>query len=41
MRTQYALAAERGNAGVARLYDALDPGVLQLVAQTCAAAEDG
>jgi multiphosphoryl transfer protein len=37
--TQYALAAERGNAGVAAVYDALDPGVLQLVAQTCAAAE--
>ena len=37
--TQYALAAERGNAGVAALSDALDPGVLQLVAATCRAAE--
>jgi phosphocarrier protein FPr len=37
--TQYALAAERGNAAVAGVYDALDPGVLQLIAQTCAAAE--
>ncbi|BEP16185.1 phosphoenolpyruvate--protein phosphotransferase [Acidothermaceae bacterium B102] len=37
--TQYALAAERGNAGVAGLYDALDPGVLSLIAQTCVAAE--
>ena len=37
--TQYALAAERGNAGVAALFDVLDPGVLQLVAQTCAAAD--
>ena len=37
--TQYALAAERGNPGVASLYDALDPGVLQLIAATCTAAE--
>jgi multiphosphoryl transfer protein len=36
--TQYTLAAERGNPAVAALSDALDPGVLQLIAQTCAAA---
>src|SRR6185503_4417714 len=30
--TQYALAAERGNAAVAALADPLDPGVLALVA---------
>jgi phosphoenolpyruvate-protein phosphotransferase/dihydroxyacetone kinase phosphotransfer subunit len=36
--TQYALAAERGNAAVAALSDALDPGVLQLVAHVCRAA---
>jgi phosphocarrier protein FPr len=37
--TQYTLAAERGNATVAQLADALDPGVLQLVARVCRAAE--
>jgi multiphosphoryl transfer protein len=37
--TQYALAAERGNPHVSALYDVLDPGVLQLIAQTCSAAE--
>jgi phosphocarrier protein FPr len=37
--TQYALAAERGNPYVAALSDALDPGVLRLVAATCQAAE--
>jgi multiphosphoryl transfer protein len=36
--TQYTLAAERGNPAVAALSDALDPGVLQLIAQTCHAA---
>ena len=36
--TQYTLAAERGNPAVATLSDALDPGVLQLIAQTCTAA---
>ena len=36
--TQYTLAAERGNPSVAALSDALDPGVLQLIAHTCAAA---
>jgi phosphocarrier protein FPr len=36
--TQYTLAAERGNPAVAALSDALDPGVLQLIARTCAAA---
>jgi len=36
--TQYALAAERGNAAVAGLADALDPGVLQLIAHVCHAA---
>ena len=30
--TQYALAAERGNAGVAALADSLDPAILQLIA---------
>jgi phosphocarrier protein FPr len=33
--TQYALAAERGNAAVAQLSDALDPGVLRLVSEVC------
>ncbi|MFG1609237.1 phosphoenolpyruvate--protein phosphotransferase [Actinoplanes sp. NPDC049265] len=33
--TQYALAAERGNPALAGLSDALDPGVLRLIAQTC------
>jgi multiphosphoryl transfer protein len=33
--TQYTLAAERGNAAVAALSDALDPGVLSLVRHVC------
>ena len=37
--TQYALAAERGNPAVAALSDALDPGVLQLIAHVCRAAQ--
>jgi len=37
---QYTLAAERGNAAVARLSDALDPGVLQLIDQVCRSAAD-
>jgi phosphoenolpyruvate-protein phosphotransferase/dihydroxyacetone kinase phosphotransfer subunit len=37
--TQYSLAAERGNAAVAALSDALDPGVLQLIAHVCRAAQ--
>nr|MDP9466528.1 hypothetical protein [Actinomycetota bacterium] len=36
--TQYALATERGNPAVAALSDALDPGVLRLVAAVCAGA---
>jgi phosphocarrier protein FPr len=36
--TQYALAAERGNAAVAALADPLDPGVLRLVDAVCRAA---
>ncbi|MFZ2014923.1 MAG: phosphoenolpyruvate--protein phosphotransferase [Nocardioides sp.] len=36
--TQYTLAAERGNAGLAGLSDALDPGVLQLIDRVCRAA---
>ncbi|MFC4944375.1 phosphoenolpyruvate--protein phosphotransferase [Pseudonocardia sp. GCM10023141] len=36
--TQYALAAERGNAAVADLADAVDPGVLRLVDAVCRAA---
>jgi multiphosphoryl transfer protein len=36
--TQYTLAAERGNAAVAALSDALDPGVLQLIDHVCQAA---
>lgn len=36
--TQYTLAAERGNASVAALSDALDPAVLQLVDAVCQAA---
>jgi len=36
--TQYTLAAERGNAGVAALSDALDPAVLQLIDRVCEAA---
>ncbi|GAA4878539.1 hypothetical protein GCM10023203_31310 [Actinomycetospora straminea] len=37
---QYALAAERGNDAVAALADALDPGVLALIAATAAGAGD-
>jgi phosphocarrier protein FPr len=37
--TQYTVAAERGNPSVAGLSDALDPGVLQLVAGVCRAAQ--
>ena len=33
--TQYALAAERGNPALATLADALDPGVLRLIAELC------
>ncbi|MGF1647090.1 MAG: phosphoenolpyruvate--protein phosphotransferase [Kineosporiaceae bacterium] len=36
--TQYTLAAERGNAAVAALGDALDPAVLRLVGEVCRAA---
>ena len=36
--TQYTLAAERGNGRVAGLADALEPAVLQLIAQTVTAA---
>jgi phosphoenolpyruvate-protein phosphotransferase/dihydroxyacetone kinase phosphotransfer subunit len=35
--TQYTLAAERGNAAVAALSDALDPGVLRLIGEVCRA----
>ena len=38
--TQYALAAERGNAALAALADPLDPGVLRLIAELCAGAGD-
>jgi multiphosphoryl transfer protein len=37
--TQYCMAAERGNPAVAALSDPLDPGVLQLVAHVCRAAD--
>ena len=37
--TQYALAAERGNAGVAALADPLHPAVLRLIAHACEAAD--
>ena len=37
--TQYALAAERGNAAVAALGDPLDPGVLLLIESVCRAAD--
>ena len=37
--TQYTLAAERGNAAVASLSDALDPGVLELIRHVCDTAE--
>lgn len=36
--TQYALAAERGNAAVAAFSDPLDPGVLHLIDHVCRAA---
>ncbi len=36
--TQYVMAADRGNAGVAQLADALQPAVLRMIAQTAAAA---
>lgn len=36
--TQYALAAERGNAALAALGDTLDPGVLRLIAELCRTA---
>ncbi len=36
--TQYTLAAERGNAAVAALWDPLDPGVLSLIRLVCGAA---
>jgi phosphocarrier protein FPr len=36
--TQYTLAAERGNAALAALSDALDPGVLELIRHVCSAA---
>lgn len=39
--TQYTLAADRGNAGVSELADALDPAVLQLIRQVVDDAPDG
>ncbi len=36
--TQYTMAAERGNAAVASLSDALDPGVLRLIDHVCRSA---
>ena len=36
--TQYTLASERGNPGLGRLFDPLDPGVLQLIDRVCRAA---
>ncbi|HEY0165862.1 MAG TPA: phosphoenolpyruvate--protein phosphotransferase [Jatrophihabitans sp.] len=36
--TQYTLAAERGNAAVAALFDPLDPGVLRLIGRVCEVA---
>lgn len=36
--TQYALAAERGNPALVALADALDPGVLRLIAELCRSA---
>jgi len=38
--TQYTMAAERGNAAVAGLSDAMDPGVLQLIDKVCRGATD-
>ncbi len=37
--TQYTLAADRGNAAVAAMVDALHPAVLRLIALTCAGAK--
>ena len=39
--TQYTLAAERGNANVAGLADALDPAVLHLISEVASAATAG
>ncbi|MGC1206812.1 MAG: putative PEP-binding protein, partial [Ornithinimicrobium sp.] len=39
--TQYTMAAERGNAGVERLFDPLDPSVLTLIAQVCRDVAEG
>ncbi len=39
--TQYTMAAERGNAGVDYLFDAMDPAVLRLVAQVCREVTEG
>lgn len=39
--TQYACAAERGNAGVADLGDVRDPGVLRLIEMVCAEVSEG
>lgn len=39
--TQYALAADRGNAGVSELADGLDPAVLQLIRQVVDDVPDG
>ncbi|MEV6432530.1 phosphoenolpyruvate--protein phosphotransferase [Nocardia sp. NPDC051463] len=36
--TQYALAAERGNEALSALADALDPGVLRMIAMVCESA---
>jgi phosphocarrier protein FPr len=38
--TQYVMAADRGNVGVAHLNDALEPAVLRLIASVCKAARD-
>jgi multiphosphoryl transfer protein len=38
--TQYALAAERGNAALASLADGADPGVLRLIDAVCRGAGD-
>jgi len=39
--TQYTLAAERGNAGVAHLFDPLDPALLALIASVCRDVAEG